>query len=175
MSRTPGLFLTNGALYRVPPPCRSPPLVVPRGGGGVTWSAQNFSFRLIVLLCGWLCCGALPLASLALNSTTMFPPGTSVMFIRSTGEPVLAQVVGHLEHGDAYRRITYDRDGKTVLHNRASVQHLSLPRAASPPRPTQSEASSSTRAEQRALVHSRPKRSLQSTLHAFLKPRDPPQ
>ena len=28
------------------------------------------------------------------------------MFIRSTGEPVLAQVVGHSEHGDAYRRIT---------------------------------------------------------------------
>ena len=50
------------------------------------------------------------------------------MFIRSTGEPVLAQVVGHSEHGDAYRRITYDRDGKTVLHYRASVRRLSLPR-----------------------------------------------
>ena len=38
-----------------------------RGGGGtVTWSTQNFSLRLIVLLCGWLCCGALPLVSLAL-------------------------------------------------------------------------------------------------------------
>ena len=37
------------------------------------------------------------------------------MFIRSTGEPVLAQVFGHSEHGDAYRRITYDRDGKIVL------------------------------------------------------------
>ena len=49
----------------------------------------------------------------------------SVMFIRSTGEPVLAQVVGHSEHGDAYRRITYDRDGKTVLHDRASVWRLS--------------------------------------------------
>ena len=56
----------------------------------------------------------------------MFPPGTSVMFIRSTGEPVLAQVVGHSEHGDAYRRISYDRDGKTVLHDRASVRRLSL-------------------------------------------------
>ena len=44
-----------------PTPCRSP-----GGGGGVTWSTQNFSLRLIVLLCGWLCCGALPLASLAL-------------------------------------------------------------------------------------------------------------
>ena len=117
----------------------------------------------------------LPFAEMELDNTTMFPPGTNVMFICSTGEPVLAQVVGHSEHGDAYRRITYDRDGKTVLHDRASVRRLSLPRAPSPPRPAQSEASSSTRAEQRALVHRRPKRSLQSTLHAFLKPRDPPQ
>ena len=36
-----------------PPPCRSPPFVVPLGGGGVvTWSTQKFSLRLIVLLCG---------------------------------------------------------------------------------------------------------------------------
>ena len=117
----------------------------------------------------------LTFAEMEPDNTTMFPPGTNVMFIRSTGEPVLAQVVGHSEHGDAYRRITYDRDGKTVLHDRASVRRLSLPRAPSPPRPAQSEASSSTRAEQRALVHRRPKRSLQSTLHAFLKPQDPPQ
>ena len=54
-------------------------------------------------------------AEMELDSTTMFPPGTNVMFIRSMGEPVLAQVVGHSEHGDAYRRITYDRDGKIVL------------------------------------------------------------
>ena len=32
------------------------------------------------------------------------------------------------------RRITCDRDGKTVLHDRASVRRLSLPRASSPPR-----------------------------------------
>ena len=56
------------------------------------------------------------------------------MSIRSPGEPVLAQVGGHSEHGDAYRRITYDRDGKTVLHNRASFRRLSLPHAPSPPR-----------------------------------------
>ena len=44
----------------------SPPRVVPRplsfpGGcwGTVTWSTQNFSLQLIVLLCGWLCCGAM--------------------------------------------------------------------------------------------------------------------
>ena len=121
----------------------------------------------------------LTFAEMELDNTTMFPLGTSVMFICSTGEPVLAQVVGHSEQGDAYRRISYDRDGKTVLHDRASVRRLSLPRAPSPPRPAQSEASSSTRAldraEQRALVHRRPKWSLQSTLHAFLKPRDPPQ
>ena len=136
----------------LPPPCRSPPLVVPRGGGGgwgtVTWSTQNFSLRLIVLLLGDCVVGhyhlhplhswqdiLLTFAEMDLDSTTMFPPGTSVMFIRSTGEPVLAQIVGHSEHGDAYRRITYDRDGKTVLHDRASVRRLSLPHAPSPPRP----------------------------------------
>ena len=37
------------------------------------------------------------------------------MFIRSTGEPVLAQVVGYSEHGDAYRRISNEPEGKTVL------------------------------------------------------------
>ena len=65
----------------------------------------------------------LTFAEMELDRTTMFPPGTNVMFIRSTGEPVLAQVVGHSEHGDAYRRITFDRDGKTVLHDR--LAHLS--------------------------------------------------
>ena len=50
-----------------------------------------------------------------LDSTVMFTPGTNVMFIRSTGEPVLAQVVGYSEHGDAYRRIPYEPEGKTVL------------------------------------------------------------
>ena len=44
----------------------------------------------------------LTFAEMELDTTTMFPPGTSVMFIRSTGEPVLAQVVGHSERGDAY-------------------------------------------------------------------------
>ena len=57
-------------------------------------------------------------AAMKLDSTTMFPPGT---IIRSTGEPVLAQVVGHSEHGNAYCHITFDCDGKTVLHDRASV------------------------------------------------------
>ena len=32
------------------------------------------------------------------------------MFIRSTGEPVVPQVVGHSEHGFAYHRITYEQD-----------------------------------------------------------------
>ena len=132
--------------YLPPPPCRSPPLVVPRGGGSL---GQPKIFR-----CGSLCCCEgdcvvghchlyplhswqdilLTFAEMELDSTTMFPPGTSMMFIRSTGEPVLAQVIGHSEHGDAYRRITYDRDGKTVFHDRASVWRLSLPRAPSPPR-----------------------------------------
>ena len=136
-------------------PLYPPPLVVPHplsfpggGGGAVTWSTQNFSLRLFVLLLGDCVVGhyhlhplhswqdiLLTFAEMELDSTNMFPPGTSVMFIRSTGEPVLAQVVGHSEHGDAYRRITYDRDGKTVLHDHASVRRLSLPRAPSRPRP----------------------------------------
>ena len=100
-----------------PPPCRSPPLVVPRGGGGGPSLGQPKIFR-----CGSLCCCVsdcvvghyhlhplhswqdilLTFAEMELDTTTMFPPGTSVMFIRSTGEPVLAQVVGHSERGDAY-------------------------------------------------------------------------
>ena len=52
-------------MYPPPPRVVPHPLSFP-GGGGVTWSTQNFSLRLIVLLCGWLCCGALPLACLAL-------------------------------------------------------------------------------------------------------------
>ena len=121
-----------------PPPRVVPhPLSFPGGGGaGGASLGQPKIFR-----CGSLCCCVggcvvghyhlhplhswqdilLTFAEMELDNTTMFPPGTSVMFIRSTGEPVLAQVVGHLEHGDAYRRISYDRDGKTVLHDRASV------------------------------------------------------
>ena len=74
----------------------------------------------------------LTFAEMELDSTAMFPSGTSVMFIRSMGEPVYAQVVGHSEQGDAYRRITYDRDGKTVLHDCASVRRLSLPHSPPP-------------------------------------------
>ena len=86
-----------------PTPCRSP------GGGGGPSLGQPKIFR-----CGSLCCCVggcvvghyhlhplhswqdilLTFAEMELDSTTMFPPGTSVMFIRSTGEPVLAQVVG---------------------------------------------------------------------------------
>ena len=70
---------------------------------------------------------------------------------------------------------SHECEGKTVLHDRACVRHLSLPRVRSPPCPAQLEALSSARAEQRACVHRCPKRSLQRTHHAFLKPRDPPR
>ena len=66
----------------------------------------------------------LTFAEMELDNTTMFSLGTNVMFIRSMEEPVLVQVVGHLGHGDAYRRITYDRDGKTVFHDGAFVRRL---------------------------------------------------
>ena len=65
-------------------------------------------------------------------------------------------------------RIIVERGGKPVVHDFASVQRLSLPRVRSPPRLAHSEASSSTRAVQRAAVYPHQKRSLQSTLHAFL-------
>ena len=47
-------------------------------------------------------------AEMELDSTNVLTPGTNVMFIRSTGEPVLVQVVGYSEHDDAYCRISYD-------------------------------------------------------------------
>ena len=107
-----------------PPPLLFPtPCCSPVGGGGPSLGQPK------IFCCGSLCCCVgdcvvghyhlhplhsrqdilLNFAEMELDSTTMFPPGTSVMFIRSTGEPVLARVVGHSEHGDAYRRITYDR------------------------------------------------------------------
>ena len=57
----------------------------------------------------------LTFAEMELYTTTMFTPGTNVMSIRSTGELVLAQAVGYSEHGDAHRRISCEREGKTVL------------------------------------------------------------
>ena len=95
----------------------SPPRVVPHplsfpGGGGGGSLGQPKIFRCSSLCC---CVGGcvvghyhlhplhswqdilLTFAEMELDNTTMFPSGTSVMFIRSTGEPVLAQVVGHSE------------------------------------------------------------------------------
>ena len=51
----------------------------------------------------------LTFAEMELDSATMFTSGTNVMLIRSTGETVLAQVVGYSEHGDAYFLISYER------------------------------------------------------------------
>ena len=152
-------------IFQLPPPPLSCPTPCPCPGGGGASLGQYKNF-----CCCSLCCFVgdcvvghshlypscswpdilLTFAEMELDSTTMFLPGTNVMFIRSTGEPVLAQVVGPSEHGGAYCHITYECVGKTVLHDRASVRCLSLPHARSPHRPAQSEASSSTRAEQRA-------------------------
>ena len=49
-----------------------------------------------------------------LDSTTLFPPGTDVIFIRSTKEPTLARVIVYSECGDEYRRITH-RWGKNRI------------------------------------------------------------
>ena len=44
------------------------------------------------------------------DATTLFTPGTSVIYTRSTGAPVLGQVVGYSELGDAYLSLCVDRD-----------------------------------------------------------------
>ena len=61
------VFFTAGGVLEIgtPPLCPAPPLVLPQGGG-VTWSTQKFLLRFTVLLCGLLCCEALPLVSLVL-------------------------------------------------------------------------------------------------------------
>ena len=132
----------------VPPPLSFPTPCRSRGGGGGHLVNQKFFVAAhcvvvwVTVLWGTATCipctHGRTFCSLSLKwnliAQPFSPPGTSVMFIRSPGEPVFAQVVGHSEHGDAYRRITYERDGKTVLHDRAPVRRLSLPRAPSPPR-----------------------------------------
>ena len=55
------------------------------------------------------------------DSTTLFPPGTDVIFIRSTKEPAPARVIGFSECGDEYRHITYRRRNTEVQHDAAPV------------------------------------------------------
>ena len=113
-----------------------PPLVLPQhlsfpggGGGGLSLGRHKIFCHSSLCCCVGDCvvrhCHLYPLyswrdmlltiAEMELDSTTMFAPGTNVMFIWSTGEPVLAQVVGYSEHGDAYHHISDEREGKTVL------------------------------------------------------------
>ena len=123
------LTLDSDSFWSTPPPLSVPahPLSFP-GGGASLGQHQKFCY-------GSLCCCVgncvvrhchlypwyswqdilLTFAEMELDSTTMFTPWRNVMFIRSTGEPVLAQVVEYSEHGDAYRRISYECEGKTVL------------------------------------------------------------
>ena len=119
---------------QVPPPPLSCPTPCPSPGGGGWLGGPSLGQHKTFCYCSLCCCvgdcvvrhchlyplyswqDILPtFAELVLHSTTMFTPGTNVMFIRSEGEPVLAQVVGYSEPGDAYRRISYEREGKTVL------------------------------------------------------------
>ena len=109
--------------------CPTPCLSTGGGGGGASFGQhKNFCYSSLCCCVGDCVvrrCHLYPLyswqdisltfAEMELDSTTMSTPGTNVMFICSTGEPVLAQVVGYSEHGDAYRRISCEREGKTVL------------------------------------------------------------
>ena len=73
------------------------------------------------------------------DATTMLSLAMSVLYTRCTGAPVPRQAVGYSEGGDAYCYITYERGG-VILDS----------------------------SEQWSAFNRRPKRSLQSTLHAFL-------
>ena len=101
--------VTKRSVVRTPPPCPTLCRSLWGGGGGASLGQhKNFC-------CGSLCycvgdcvvrhCHLYPLYSwqdilltfteMELDSTTMFTPGTNVIiFIRSTGEPVLVQVIG---------------------------------------------------------------------------------
>ena len=97
--------------FKYPPPRVVPhPLSFPGGGGAGDRHLVNPKFFVaaycvvvwVAVLWGTTTCipctHGRTFCSLSLKwNTTMFPPGTSVMFIRRTGEPVLAQVVGHSE------------------------------------------------------------------------------
>ena len=102
-------------LYPPPPLVVPHPLSFPGGGGGRHLVNPKFFVAAhcvvvwVTVLWGTATC--IPcthgrtfcsLSELDNTTITMFPPGTNVMFIRSTEEPVLVQVVGHSEHGDAY-------------------------------------------------------------------------
>ena len=66
------------------------------------WWGGTFASQTVADLCPRETGVLLTFAEMELDNTTMFPPGTNVMFIRSTEEPVLVQIVGHSEHSDAY-------------------------------------------------------------------------
>ena len=74
----------------------------------------------------------LTFGEMELDSTTIFPLGTSVMFIRSTGEPVLAQVVGHSEHGLYFTRDI--PEGKWVPKNLFAPAKPPTKKAKPPPK-----------------------------------------
>ena len=119
---------------KLPPPLLSCPTPCPSRGGGGRHLVNTKFFCYGSLCCcvgDWVVrhCHLYPLfssqdilltlAEMELDSTTMFTPVTNVMFIRSTGETVLVQVVAYSyaysEHGDAYRPISHKCEGKTVL------------------------------------------------------------
>ena len=64
-----------------------------------------------------------------LDSTTVFPFGTDVNFIRSTKAPALTRVIGYSERREKFCRITCWQGKKPeVQHDTAPVERLSLAR-----------------------------------------------
>ena len=93
-----------------PPPCPSPP---PRGGNRHYLVPKKTCCCHISQDCATVTPGCLRLCPppsfcpiAPLRPLKMFPQGTVVRYVRSTGEPVLAAVQGPSPHGEQYRTIT---------------------------------------------------------------------
>ena len=137
MAKTKHLHLYPHPPMSSPPPCPSPP---PGGGNRhclvpkKTWR-YHMSQDCATVPPGWLrLCPPPSFCPIALlRPLKMFPQGTIVPYVRSTGEPVLAVVQGPSPHGEQYRTITYKRGVAEVVHDRASLKRLTAVQTTSPP------------------------------------------
>ena len=161
--------------YPPPPHVQPPPLSIPppRGGNRHYLVPKKTCRRHISQDCATVTPGCLRLCPppsfcpiAPLRPLKMFPQGTVVRYVRSTGEPVLATVQGPSPRGEQYRTITYKRGAAEVVHDRASLKRLTAVQTTSPPpRPAE------TPVQPAEVLPPKGVRQLQSTLHAFFQPR----
>ena len=137
------LYLLHHGENKTPTSLPSPPHVKPPPPGGgnrhclvpkKTWR-YHMSQDCATVPPGWLrLCPPPSFCPIALlRPLKMFPQGTIVPYVRSTGEPVLAVVQGPSPHGEQYRTITYKRGVAEVVHDRASLKRLTAVQTTSPP------------------------------------------